>query len=543
MQRTLIVETSTGRLQGFINPDHGQSCFFGIPYAEAPVDGLRFKPTVKKIPWNSVFDATTFGHSGPQVFDTTEGSYEEFTGLKENVDDKAWVGSEDNLTLNIWTPSADQEKRAVIVWIHGGANWLESSRLATYHGDRFVERGDVVFVSLNYRLGVFGWLDVSVLGGDDFKGSHSNGLRDQYCALQWIKENIAQFGGDPENMTVMGESAGSIDISWLLTNGLLNGIAKRVVMMSGIAGLIGLSGDLEHGFSEEFAKNQAKMFLNKMDISTFEHLQSLDTAEIMDRVSTVAANSDMLLVMDSQFWPRVTPDFTPLDPFRAAAKYGSHGIDVIIGYTAYEMGLWLFWDDMLDQHSYEWSARNLKYNDTENILEKSYAAYHEAFPSEGDGVLGMNLIGDSIFVMPSYWLADLLSDKGETVCMFQFDKQSDERYKALHAADQAYFFGKLDTHAASHLLGTPISADEAVQRKKLSQTMMDRLLSFVKSSGLQSNQKTDSSIWPKYSRDNRYVMSFDDQSIVLTDPAAVRRQWWYETIYQPVFNIGNSEVV
>lgn len=536
MEKTLspVVKTTTGELRGFVDRQSRQSCFFGIPYAEPPVGPLRFKVPVAKKAWAGTFDATAFGASGPQVFDHTEGSYEEFTGQAYDPEQKPWVGSEDNLTLNIWTPAADGKKRPVMVWIHGGANWLESSRLATYHGDQFVERGDVVFVSINYRLGIFGWLDVSVLGGEEYAGSHSNGLRDQLCALQWIKENVEAFGGDADNITVMGESAGSIDLSWLLTNGKLNGIAKRVVMMSGVAGLPGASGDLEHGFSEDYAREQSRLFLDKMGIDSFDQLIKGSTSDLMDRVSNVARTNDMLFVMDSQFWPRNTPDFAPLDPFRAARRSGSHGIDVLIGYTSYEMGLWLFWDDELDRRPLSWTAERLTYPDRALFTDKAREVYAKAFPGEPEGVLGMNIMGDSMFVIPTYRFADTLADKGENVWVYQFDWRGNDRQRALHAADQAFMFGKLETHAASHLLGKPKNEADAAARRRLSQAVMDSVLSFARTGEPSRAEGNILPVWPRYETKNRPVMSFDYESRVENDPAAERRAWWYQYEYEAI---------
>ncbi len=528
-----IVKTTTGELQGFIDAKSQLSCFFGIPYAEPPIGPLRFKAPVGKKAWSGIFEATAFGNAGPQVFDHTEGSYEEFTGKTHDPDNKPWVGSEDNLTLNIWSPAADDKKRPVMVWIHGGANWLESSRLATYHGDKFAERGDVVFVSINYRLGIFGWLDVSVLGGDDYAGSHSNGLRDQLCALQWIKANIEAFGGDADNITVMGESAGSIDISWLLTNGKLNGIAKRVVMMSGVAGLPGASGDLGHGFSEDYAREQSRSFLDKMGITGFDQLIDGSTSDLMDRVSHVASTNDMLFVMDSQFWPRSTPDFAPLDSFRAAHQDGSHGIDVLIGYTAYEMGLWLFWDDELDRRPLSWTAERLTYPSRDLFADDARKVYEKAFLGEPEGVLGMNIMGDSMFVIPTYRLADILADKGENVWVYQFDWQGNDRQRALHAADQAFMFGKLDTHAASHLLGAPKDNTDADARRQLSQVIMDSVLAFARTGKPSRGEQDILPAWPKYETKARPVMCFDYESAIVNDPAADRRAWWYEKVYEP----------
>ncbi|MBU0799856.1 MAG: carboxylesterase family protein, partial [Alphaproteobacteria bacterium] len=414
----------------------------------------------------------------------------------------------------------------------GGANWLESSRLDTYHGDRLVERGDVVFVSLNYRLGVFGWLDVSVLGGDEYKGSHSNGLRDQALALRWIKDNIAAFGGDADNITVMGESAGSIDLSWLLTNGHLDGIAKRVVLMSGIAGLIGLSGDLKHGFTADYAQQDARKFIDMCGFESMDQLMAMDTAAVMERVTKVVRSVDTLFVMDSVFWPRHLPDFAPVDPFRAAAKGGSRGIDVMVGYTTYEMGLWLTWDETLDKHPARWSAEHMPYLN-EAQRDDIVKVYNDTFPQDPEGMRGMHMIGDSIFVIPSLWFADTLARRGDKVWMFQFDWETDDRRRALHAGDQTFLFGSLHTHAGHHLCGEAKDEADAQARQKLSHAMQDAIIAYARAGDPNAHKNADLPAWPRYDADQRAIMSFDLENVVVNDPAKARREWWYENIYGP----------
>lgn len=289
MSADVIVTTRSGRLRGAVDSETGIARFLGVPYAEPPLGANRFRPTVPVKPWDGIRDAVSFGHASAQVFDPHEAPYEEFVDAPEAVA-PTWVGSEDSLTLNIWTPKPDDKKRPVLVWIHGGANWLESSRLSAYHGDRFVARGDVVFISLNYRLGVFGFLDLSVVGGEDFAGSHSNGLRDQMTALLWIKENIAAFGGDPDNITLMGESAGSIDISWHMTTGRLDGLVRRLVMMSGVGGARGFGHDhARSGHSEAVGRERAQEFLTRIGVTSIADLQALGTGEILERQAAVAA--------------------------------------------------------------------------------------------------------------------------------------------------------------------------------------------------------------------------------------------------------------
>lgn len=524
-----VVNTTIGALKGTRNSQSGLFQFFGIPYAEPPVGALRFKHPVAKKSWDGILDATRFGHAGPQVFDPSEGSYEEFTGQKWNENQNPWIGSEDNLTLNIWTPATDKEKRPVMVWIHGGANWLESSRLENYHGDRFAEHGNIVFVSINYRLGIFGFMDISVIGGPEYAGSHSNGMRDQVVALQWIKNNIAAFGGDPDNITVMGESAGSIDLSWLLTSGYLDGLAKRVVLMSGVAGLIGLSGNLCHGFTEQYGQDLARGFFSRMNIKTIDELQGLSTDQIMERVTKVAHSTDMLFYMDSLFWPRVSNDFAPVDPLRAVGGKAGQNIEVLIGYTGYEMGLWLTWDEKLDQHPVMWSAEKIQDFDKKKRAEAA-ALYSRIFAEQPEGSHGMHMIGDSIFVMPAIWFAEELTKKGSKVWMYQFAWEADDRRKALHAADQTFLFDKNDTHAGLHLVGKPSSELDHKARQTLTRNMQDSFLSFA-IHGTPNIQNLPE--WRPYDTKTRSVMNFNLQSHIVNDPVSERRKWWFGEIYEP----------
>jgi para-nitrobenzyl esterase len=526
---TPVVQTSCGKVRGFVDAQSDQCRFSGIPYAEPPVGALRFRKTVPKTPWDGILDATRFGPASPQVFDPTEGDWAEFSD--DPPPPRGWVGAEDSLTLNIWTPAPDARARPVIVWIHGGANWLESSRLATYHGDNFVARGDVVFVSFNYRLGVFGWLDVSGLGGPDYAHSHSSGLYDQITALRWIKANIARFGGDPDNITVMGESAGSMDTSWLLANGQLEGLARRVVLMSGINALTGLSGDLKTGSDPAYAREKAAAFLKKLSVSSMEQLLALPTAEVMERVTAAARTSDILFDMDSLFWARKTPGFTPEDPLRSPR---SQGIDVMIGYTAYEMGLWLTWDEELDRHPFSYAADRVL-DLTAPLRTDAAALYARCFPQETEGVRGMHLLGDSIFAMPSLWFADALAAQGEKVWMYRFDRPSDPRRGALHAADQTYLFGKSGTRAGQHLLGHAADAREREAREKLTAAMQDAVLAFARAGDPNAHGNAGLPRWPRYDTQTRAAMLFDTECRIAQDPEKERRLWWREKVYGPAF--------
>ncbi|WP_374385072.1 carboxylesterase/lipase family protein [Dongia sp.] len=528
-----VVETRSGPVQGITDARTGQQLFLGIPYAEPPLGKLRFRPPRAKEPWRAPLDCSRFGAAGTQIFDPTEGAYEEFTGSPADGAPARWVGSEDCLTLNIWRRPNGASGKPVLVWIHGGANWLESSRLEIYHGDRFVDAQDVIFVSINYRLGIFGWLELSGLGGADYRGSHSNGLRDQILALEWIRDNIAAFGGDPMNITVMGESAGSIDISWHLAAGRLAGIARRVIMMSGVAGLPGMTAPLPHEWSETHGLTQANCFLARLGVTTMAELTALSTADIMNRLVEVAAASDTLFEMDALFWPRVSSSYAPVDPFTAARHGHVTGIDVMIGCTDYEMGLWLNWDATLDQHPVRWTAERLPALTPEQ--RKSVCALYDSwFAHDTEGSRGLHLLGDLLFRLPSIWFADEAAGQGSNVWTFLFDWSVDDRRRAQHAADQAFLFKKWETSAGRHLLGDEMPADDARRRDRTAAAMMDAILSFATGGNPNGDGVDNLPTWPRYDKAQRAVMCFGRDIRVVADPAGPRRQWWTETIYRQI---------
>jgi para-nitrobenzyl esterase len=197
-----VASTTAGRIEGRV--EDGIHVFRGIPFAEPPIGPLRFKPPVARRSWTGVLDAAHFGPWAPQ--DLSAG--------------REWWGdgeaSEDCLSLNVWTPALDAGRRPVMVWIHGGAFVAGSSSRPTSDGDALARRGDVVVVTVNYRLGALGFLELDEIGGEEYALSGNAGMLDQILALEWVRDNIAAFGGDPGNVTIFGESAGAISVSVLL---------------------------------------------------------------------------------------------------------------------------------------------------------------------------------------------------------------------------------------------------------------------------------------------------------------------------------------
>src|SRR5258708_33152503 len=191
-----IVATRSGKVEGFERD--GVHVFRGIPYAAPPVGSRRWQPPQREEKWAGTRDAGSFS---PQAAQT------EFA-LATIMGESQPANSEDSLYLNVWTPGCDDARRPVMVWIHGGAFIWGSGDTPWYDGTKFAVHGDLVVVTINYRLGPFGFLHLADLFDGAFAGSGNAGILDQIAALEWVRDCIAAFGGDPERVTVFGESAG-----------------------------------------------------------------------------------------------------------------------------------------------------------------------------------------------------------------------------------------------------------------------------------------------------------------------------------------------
>ncbi|PCJ18856.1 MAG: carboxylesterase [Gammaproteobacteria bacterium] len=239
------LKTRLGTVLG--QAEEGVQIFKGIPYARPPVNNLRFAAPEPAEPWQGVLDATEFGPAAPQ----DKGM---LMGLKEI--------SDDCLYLNIWSPtgnaSASAEKRPVMVWIHGGGYFIGSGSQELYKGQHLAVHGDVVVVNINYRLGVVGYGFLSSVLGHEETFSVNNGLLDQVTALQWVQDNIADYGGDPDNVTIFGESAGGMSVGALLGTPKAKGLFHKAIVQSGSA---------DHVTSPASAQPIAQKFLDNMEVS------------------------------------------------------------------------------------------------------------------------------------------------------------------------------------------------------------------------------------------------------------------------------------
>ncbi len=337
-----IVKVREGQLEGCLSADQKTVIFKGVPYAEPPVGALRWKRPQPKTPWDGVRPAKEFSAKAPQADLTREGFY-----AKEFYTEETIERNEDCLYLNIWAPAeACCEKLPVFFWIHGGAFLHGCGAEKEFDGEQFAKNG-VIMVSINYRVGALGFMAHPELAAENDEGISGNyGIYDQAAALNWVYENISAFGGDPENITVAGQSAGCMSVQVLISSPLTKGKIRRAVLQSG-GGINALS----RGLDMEGRIETSKKLMEALGVDTIEAMRAVPAEKIAEVQYTILAPGGLA-------WTPVIDGVVLLDTTDDAAINGDvHDIDYMIGSTGDDIGADV---RMLEKSAVNWAENQLK---------------------------------------------------------------------------------------------------------------------------------------------------------------------------------------
>jgi para-nitrobenzyl esterase len=495
----IVVNTTNGPVAGFASD--GVISFLGMPYAKPPTGDLRFSFPQAPPKWSNLFPATSYGPVCPQMKDKMETS----SSLYQN---------EDCLTLDVQTRSVDGAKRPVLVYIHGGAFIQGASADPVYEGTTFVKQGDIVFVSINYRLGVFGFLYLDDLPGG-LAGGGNIGLLDQIAALQWVKANIEKFGGDPGNVTIMGESAGSISVTTLMSMPAAKGLFHKAIAQSGAPNL---------GRTVQMGRDVTKKIMQFAGVSDIAGLRSLSSEKLLD--AQVKFIQEFGVGADKLFSPVVDGIVVPKDPFTAIAEGSAAGIALLQGTTKDEFRYWIHYDKTLasiaphvlfEKHAPDLAAQ------LGTGLDTIVNQYKRSFPSAGSGDISLMLATDAAFWIPHVRLAEAQAGHANT-WMYQFTWPSPEDnglYGSPHAIEMPFVF---------HNLKAPNVVEEMGPEPPvmLADIMNAAWIAFVKTGSPQTSALPE---WPTYSMDKRATMMFDKKSQVVNDPNSTFRLLYRGVIY------------
>lgn len=469
-RENVIVETAAGKLVGV---RHGAIVSFkGIPFGNSPAGAMRWRPATARAPWIGVRDATRFAAVCPQ----TVSQLEALTG--------GMVGeqSEDCLYLNVWTPGCDSEKRPVMVWIHGGAFAIGAGSQSTYDGRHLAAR-DVVVVTINYRLGAFGFLDLADVSGGEMPGSGTEGLADQILALQWVRQNISTFGGDPENVCLFGESAGGMSVCALLASPGARGLFHKAIAQSGAA---------HAGYERERASRVAHALLKTLEVAPADagKLTDISAQQIVKAQGTVLGSArigrDQHKVGVMPFQPTLDGARLPVRPIEAVRAGCAHGIPVLTGTTREEWKLFTAADPrrrLMTAAGLEDRIRRLAGDATGDML----AIYQDGSPFDRFNAI----VTDKNFTVPMIRFVEAQSAH-TPVFVYRFDWRSPLLggiMGSCHALELGFVFGTHGERLASAFFGSGRAAEA------LATAMMDCWAAFARS-GDPSTAATGA--WPPY---------------------------------------------
>jgi para-nitrobenzyl esterase len=520
-QFTEIVSTSAGDVRGFVQD--GLNVYLGIPYGKAPSGSLRFKAPEPQPAWEGVFNAYEFGAICPQVYDPVE-----IDDPNENVN------QEDCLTVNVWSPSPNTGKKAVMVFIHGGGFVAGASKSNLYHGDEIAKNGDVVFVSLNYRVGLLGYFDFSVIGGPEYADSANNGLRDQLLALQWVKENIAAFGGDSQNITVFGESAGGASVAALLAVDNPQQYFNRVIVMSGSP---------QH--TAEESRSIAELIRDETGIKSaflWENMPTAGVTYIQGQVAEAVGSPISDLLYAPTYGEENIIKQSPLD---AALQGNTKGIDLMIGTMGNELSYWTFYDTETDHICEQTIADNIFTSidpAQATKIEELYNLYKQNPERAGysEGELVLTLGDDYAFRVSALQLAEAQSKIADTyvyraeypVNLPEFPCQNG---RAPHGSELPFVFGKVNESSGTDFIGFTRDEQDTVVRERLMNEMMSAWVNFAKTGDPNGESLSN---WPLFNSDAQPIMRFGVDS--KSDEAPFREEYLAMAEFMKTFNVFDA---
>ena len=496
------IDTSLGRLRGAWH--HEIARFAGIRYAEPPVGPLRFAPPRPVGPWDGVASAEEFGTIAPQNASMMDAL---FGGQSE-----AW--DEDCLFLNVWSPDTDpDEPLPVMVWIHGGGFEMGSGSSPLYDGTSFARDG-VVLVTLNYRMGAFGFLELSGLDPDRV-GSGNLGLLDQVTALEWVRDHIAAFGGDPGSVTVFGESAGAMSLSLLLAAPPASGLFHRAIAQSGAAAA---------ARTVPAARADTEEFLAAAGLQDLDGLLAAEPATLLAAHAAMAAarvaNPEAVIERTGNplaflsFRPVADDVVLPADPLAAIAGGAASGVPLLIGTTAEEWKLFA----MASPAPIDEAGLRTRFELVVSDADAALATYRQAHPTASVAELECALITDLVFRIPAVRLADAQAEHAE---VFQYlwrwaSPAWGGLIGASHAIEIPFVFDLVEDQRLHVFVGPEAP-------KGLARATHEAWVAFART-GRPDTEGLPT--WPTITEVDRPVMVLDTESELAHDPDAATRRFW-----------------
>ncbi|MEZ0342188.1 carboxylesterase/lipase family protein [Mycobacterium sp. pV006] len=496
-EHTIRAKIASGTIEGFTRD--GVHRWRAVPYAKPPVGPLRYRAPQPVQPWPGVRYCHGLGNCAPQQ--------RMYTMLAPG---RYQPQSEDCLTLNVVMPADVTPNHAnavlpVMVFIHGGGYLLGSSATPIYDGASLARKG-CVFVSVNYRLGALGCLDLSSLSTPDIRIDDNLFLRDLVMALRWVRDNIAAFGGNPDNVTIFGESAGAHAVSTLLATPEAEGLFAQAISQSPATGLSRSSGAAAQ-YAERFAR-----LLGADRRNAAEALMAARPADLVNNLERLIVDGQDEMTGAFAIGPTFDTEYLPLEPFEAMRRGAAARVPLIVGNNAEEGRLFTRFLKLLP--TTEQAIEKMFTQVDPDVRERVLAAY----PGYPDPTVCVRLGGDCIFGSATWEIAQAHSRHAPTY-VYRFDYAPRTfRWSGMGATHATELFAVFGVYRTA--LGKLLTAGlDTAATRKVTRDVQRRWLSFARE-GLPGED------WPRYRADERPVLVLDRHRRVEHDPHADRRQAW-----------------
>ena len=505
-----VVKTTAGAVRGAV--DGGVEVFKGVPYGAPTGGGRRFLPPAPPEPWGGELDCVRVGHACPQPTLAGSGRVAEqiaalFAGPGGPFVD---TQDEDCLTLNLWTPSSGNgpsAPRPVMVWFHGGGWTMGSANSPMYDGTALARRGDVVVVGVNHRLGALGYLSLAEAFGAEVAASGAAGALDMVAALEWVRDNIAAFGGDPGNVTIFGESGGGAKVSVLLGAPAAAGLFHRAIIQSG---------PMLRGIEPEKAAATARAVVDRLGVKTLDELRAVPAARLVEVQTAVIGGPLGGFGSGHALGPVVDGRVLSAHPFDPVAAPTAAAVPLLIGTTRDEMTLFtsaIPGFPQLAESALPMVAATMNGQDSSALLDVYARTRPGSTPAER-----LTALMTDRFRVGSVRLAERKVAGGPApVFMYRFDFTTpvlEGRLGAPHALEVAFCFDNLDKTGLHG--GRP-------EAPALAERVSQAWLAFARRA---DPNHAGLPAWPAYDTARRATMLFDVDCRVADDPDADERRAW-----------------